>query len=428
MSQQPMNLRRGTEFVRRHKTVVGAIMGLGLIVGAAFGSINPPPLTSQALVVLPKNAPQMPTALVIAVSDPVLSGALPNISPAPSGIAALQNEVQATSASPNIVTITGKGSSAATAESISNAAANSYISYLASSQSPVGKLNARLLQPANSASGPSPFTHRLVYGIVGLLGGLLAGIIAALVLGRTDRRLRGRDEIANSIGIPILASLPVNHPSNPQDWSKLLDSYKPDVVHEWRLRKTLQHLNVAGVDITGTRESGDSSVAVVSLTSDHRALALGPQFAVYAASLGIPTMLVVGPGQDPNSVAALRAACAGWRGNGKLRTAVLDGEDDSLPAGAVFTVLVATVDGKGTPLLGLVNTTATLVGVSSGGGTAEQLARVAMWAANDRRDVSGLLLADPDASDHTTGRIPQLPRSAMRMPTRLTGTTTEARR
>jgi hypothetical protein len=428
MSQQPMNLRRGTEFVRRHKTMVGVIMGLGLLGGAAFGSINPPPLTTQALVVLPNNAPAMPTELVIAVSDPVLNGALPNISPAQSGITALRHQVESTSASPNIVTITGKGGSAPTAESIANAVANSYVSYLASSQSPVGRVNAHLLQSANSASGPSPLTHRLVYGIIGLLSGLIAGIIAALVLGRTDRRLRGRDEIANSIGIPVLASLPVSHPANPQDWSKLLDTYEPGVVHAWRLRKTLQHLNVTGLDITGTRESGDSSVAVVSLTSDQHALALGPQLAVFAASLGIPTMLAIAPGQNPNSVAALRAACAGWRRHGNLRTAVIDSEDDPLPGDAVFTVLVATVDGKGARPPGLVNTTATLVGVSSGGTTAEQLARVAMWAAGDGRDVSALLVADPDASDHTTGRIPQLPRSAERMPTRLTGTTTEARR
>ena len=55
---------------------------------------------------------------------------------------------------------------------------------------------------------------------------------------------------------------------------------------------------------------GGSSLAVLSLSSDPKALALGPQLAVFAASLGIPTALVVGPQQDPNATATLRAACA----------------------------------------------------------------------------------------------------------------------
>ena len=41
-----------------------------------------------------------------------------------------------------------------------------------------------------------------------------------------------------------------------------------------------------------------SSVAVLSLSSDPGAFALGPQLAVFAASLGIPTALVIGPQQD----------------------------------------------------------------------------------------------------------------------------------
>ena len=53
MSQQPMNLRRAFELIRRNKAVVGGAIGLGLIVGAAIGSIDPPSLTSSALVILP---------------------------------------------------------------------------------------------------------------------------------------------------------------------------------------------------------------------------------------------------------------------------------------------------------------------------------------------------------------------------------------
>ena len=51
-----------------------------------------------------------------------------------------------------------------------------------------------------------------------------------------------------------------------------------------------------------------------------------------------------------------------------------------------------------------------------------------MSATGKGREVTGLLVADPDQSDRTTGRIPQLPRPAFRMPTRLTGMTTEVTR
>ena len=59
-------------------------------------------------------------------------------------------------------------------------------------------------------------------------------------------------------------------------------------------------------------------------------------------------------------------------------------------------------------------TTATVLGVSAGAATAEQLARVAASAAADGRDIAGILVADPDPADHTTGRLPQLARPAHR--------------
>jgi hypothetical protein len=72
--------------------------------------------------------------------------------------------------------------------------------------------------------------------------------------------------------------------------------------------------------------------------------------------------------------------------------------------------------------------TATLLGVSAGGASAAQLARMAMSAAAEGREVVGLLVADPDPSDRTTGRVPQLLRSLPRLSTRHHGMTTEALR
>jgi hypothetical protein len=359
----------------------------------------------------------------------VLSSARPNIDPAPAGIVTLRQEVSATSSSQNIISINAKGGAAATAESTANAVANSFVGFLHSSQSPIGQVNAHVLQPATTASGPNPLVHRLVYALVGAIVGLIVGMIAAIARGRGDRRLRTRDDIANAIGVPVLASLPVGHPTSAQDWAKLLDSYQPGAVHGWRLRKTLQHLNVAGVNLTGDREGEAPVVAMVTLAKDPGALALGPQLAAFAASLGIPTALVIGPSQDPHATVALKTACAGWQGSrGSLQVAVLDDDDTDMPHDVALTVLVTVVDGTNPQWGGKPPATATLIGVSAGGATAEQLAATAMKVTGRGREVVGLLVADPDQSDRTTGRIPQLPRPVPRMPTRLTGISTEVSR
>src|SRR5262249_62254068 len=68
-------------------------------------------------------------------------------------------------------------------------------------------------------------------------------------------------------------------------------------------------------------------------------------------------------------------------------------------------------------------------GVAAGPGPAGQRARVAASAAADGREIAGILVADPDPADHTTGRIPQVTRPAQpKMPTRVTGMPTHTKR
>jgi capsular polysaccharide biosynthesis protein len=429
MSQKPMSLRRAVELIGRNKAVVGGAVGLGLIIGAALGSINPPQQSSTAVVVLPNTRIPVNTMVVIATSDPVLTSARPNISPEPSGLTTLRKEVTASSASNNVVSVTVKSDNAAMAQSAANAVAQGFVGYLASAQSPIGQVNAHILEPATTASGPDPLVHRLVYALYGALAGLIIGLIAAFARGRADRRLRSRDDIANSIGVPVLASLPVSRPGSAQDCAALLDAYQPSPLHGWRLRKALQHLNVAGVNLTTDGEEDPPVVAVATLARDARALALGPQLAAFAASLGIPVALAIAPSADTELTVPLRTACAGWQGTrASLKTVVLEGEKPDMPTGVALTVLVSVVDDTearpGEPL----PVTTTLIGVTPGAATAEQLAAGALAATGEGHEVAGLIIADPDQSDRTTGRIPQLPRPATRMPTRLTGTTTEVNR
>ena len=112
MSEQALDLRRSMQIVRRHKIVVGIATVLGLGAGVAFVMLSPPTLTSSALVELPTSAAKyITTQVVIAGSDPVLTGAARQLDP-PTSLQALQSSVRAKSLSPTIISISAQGKSA----------------------------------------------------------------------------------------------------------------------------------------------------------------------------------------------------------------------------------------------------------------------------------------------------------------------------
>lgn len=445
MSQQALDLRRSTQILRRRKVLVLILVTLGILGGGSYAVLTPPLLGSTALIALPESPvnaaagtttsgtdPFTATQEVIATSYPVLADALPDVRPAMS-LTKLRHDVQAGSPAPGIISITASGKTAADAEATANAVADSYIAYVRSSKSPVGHVAAQPLESATSASGPAPIKRTVIFALLGALVGGLIGAIVALAIGRSDRRLRERDEIANSIGVPVLASFPVAHPGDAAGWMKLLEDYKPAAVHAFRLQQALQQLGTASAGAGNGSGRGRPSVTVLSVSSDPGAFALGPQLAVFAASQGIPTTLVVGALQDVKAAATLRTACAvppstSSRRPAELRVTVADGAAD-VKADGTLTVVVAVVDGQHPEVPDMARTAATVLGVSAGAATAEQLARVAMSAALVGRDIAGILVADPEPTDRTTGRIPQLPRSShRRLPTRLMGMMTEIKR
>jgi capsular polysaccharide biosynthesis protein len=449
MSQQVLDLRRSVQIVRRHKILLGVIMALGIAAGCAYSVLKPPMLTSTALVVLPESqntaaaggtaagaGPDGYTATqeVIASSTEVLSAALPNARPAMS-LQQLRGDVQIASVTPYVLSISAKGKVAADAEATANAVAKSYVALVNGASSPVGRVSASLLEPATSAAGKGPLEALIVSGLLGALGGAAIGVITSLAVSRNDKRLRVRDEIANAIGIPVLASLPVAHPSDAGGWTRLLQEYKPGAVHAWRLRMALQRLRRSDDFIDNGRDHRSGSLLVLSLSSDPGALALGPQLAVFAASLGIPTALVVGPQQDANAAATLRTACgvappASVQQSSHLRVAAYDDGDFGGLPGASFSVVVATVDSQAPQMPDTMRTTATVLAVSAGAATADQLAKVAVSAAIDGREIVGILVADPEPDDNTTGQMPQLakPVRRRRQSARVNGLTTETRR
>jgi capsular polysaccharide biosynthesis protein len=434
MSQQVLDLRRSIQIVRRHRMLVGIVVALGLLVGGGYAALNPPTLTSTALVVLPKSVPSMATQVVIADSDAVLTGALSKLGPGLS-LQKLRSEIQVRSLTSYILAISAKSRNAAEAKEAANAVATSYTAYVGAARSPVGHVPAQVLEPAKTATRSAPLKGLLATGLLGALAGALIGIIVSLAISRNDRRLRERDEIANSIGVPVLASFPVGRPSDPAGWTRLIEDYKPGAVPAWQMRTALRQLGMIGHTLGDGENGGRSSLAVLSLSTDRGALALGPQMAAFAASLGIPTALVVGPQQDTAVTASLRTACAApppdsSKRPGQLRLTVVDGDFFGGVPEAALVVVVVVVDAR-TPQIPdtLMRTTATVLGVSAGAATAEQLARAAVSASADGREIAGILVADPEPTDRTTGRIPQLMRSARRRrPTRLRGLVTEIRR
>ncbi len=446
MSQQGLSLRRTLQIVRRHRILVAVAAILGILAGGAYAKLYPPMMTSTALVVLPQPAqsaqqaanggtgidPVTATQEVIAASSRVLSDALPNVRP-PVSLIELRKEVQIGSLTSYVISISASAVNAADAEATANAVANSYISYIGSAESPGGRVTAQLLEPATTAVGLRSVEVLVIDALIGAISGTVIGAIIALAISRGDRRLRERDEIAKSIGVPVLASFPVAHPSDAAGWTRLLETYKPDAKHALQLRTVLHHLGTARVSAANGYQRESSSVTILSLSSDSGALALGPQLAAFAASQGIPTVLVIGPQQDPDTTATLRTACAASRSvsskwPAQLQVTVSDDHIDQLPD-ASFAVVVTVVDSRSPRMPDTTQAPATLLGVSVGAATAEQLARAVVSADAHGHDISGILVADPEPADHTTGRIPQLSGPLQhRRPTRLKGMITELRR
>lgn len=421
MDGQALDLKRSAQIVWRLKWLVAASLVLGFLGGAVYTVLTPPIYQSRATVALPLSADLNKQAALV-TSEPVLASALGGVDRGLS-LSTLRNRIYVLKSVAGVITVQAKGNTPAQAIGTANVVARSYIAYVSSGgNGATSPVPAQMFLPATSASGTT-LPWRLFYAAgTGMLAGALLGVIVALAIGRGQRWLRVRDEIADSIGVPVMASVRVGHPAKPAGWTKLLDTYEPEAADAWRLRKVLRELGHAD-----SAPGDGSSVAVLSLASDGKALALGPQLAAFAAKQGMAATLVLHSRHDAKVTAALRAACAaaGTRGPGRPDLAVINPDTDALPVGGLV-VVVAVVDGRAPRVAATMRATATVLGVTSGAVTAQQLTRVAASAAGDGRDITGILVADPDPDDPTTGRLPQLARlGQLRMPIRTTTAVTE---
>jgi hypothetical protein len=419
MSGQALDLVRSAQIVWRLRGLVAAFVALGFLGGAVYTAVSPAVYQADAFVAIsPSVSIAKQEALVNSplVLAPALNGVDRGVP-----LTTLRSRVFALTADVGLMMVVAEASTASQAISTANVVARSYVAVTAAANAPASGsvVPVQLFRLATGASGTS-LRWRLFYAAgTGVLVGALLGLSLAVAIGRGNRWLRHRDDFADSIGVPVMASVRVSHPARRAGWTKLLGGYEPKTADAWRLRNVLRELDPAG---------DGSLVAVLSLAQDRKALALGPQLAAFAAKQGIPVTLVLDSRQGGKVTKALRAACAagaGPAGPGRPAVAVINPDDAGLPAGGLV-IVVAVVDGTAPRVAATIRATTTILGATSGAVTARQLTRVAASAAGDGRDITGILVADPDPDDPTTGRLPQLARLGSRpMPIRMTTAVTE---
>ena len=288
--------------------------------------------------------------------------------------------------------------------------------------SPVGSSasGTSVIQPATAATGPSTLQRLLISTP---LGALICTILAAAILlatTRRDPRVRLRDEIADAVGSPVLAAVRSRPQRSVAGWSTLLATHEATPVESWAFRQVLRGL------VPGDRKEEPrvgkvdhpQSLTVVALSGDGSGVAIGPQLAAFAASLGIATRLVTAVGHD--RAPTLWAACAADRAV-PPRPGLFVGDapaDEAID----LTISLVVVDRRQPDLGDAPTTAATILSVAAATATEQELARVAVAVDDAGRRIHGVVVADPDRTDWTSGRQTMDERSRRpALPMRLTG-------
>jgi hypothetical protein len=314
--------------------------------------------------------------------------------------------------------------------------------YAGEAQGSASQVATTVIQPASPATGPG-LLQRLALGSgAGFLAAVLVAMVVFLIQHRRDPRLRARDNLADAVGSVVVADVSSCPQQTVAGWSTLLETRETGPVEEWAFRQALRAL-------TGRRPSGPvegrrgsqlehpRSLTVICLAGDERGLSIGPQLAAFTASRDIPTRLVVSGGGE--WAESLWAACAGARSADARPRLELVAESETAPrpesvpgrasaesqgegegaadegdrverAGQVEVpeagmAIVLTVVDPGGPDLGAVPWTAsTVLAVAAGTATKVELARLAAAVDSSGRQVDGVIVADPDPADRTTGR------------------------
>jgi capsular polysaccharide biosynthesis protein len=506
MSDQVSDLRSTVTTLRRRRRVLVAAAALGLLAGVGYVMVEPPPLTSTTLVLLPtpalaeSSSSDVETQVRIALSATILERAGQATTPALSP-RSVEKKVDVSAPTNQLLQIKATSTDGAEAQVLSQAVADSYVGYVSDTAREVtaaaladlnirkdalqeqirllqneiaatakrqqevnpnsveGKEEARLLaglrteqadlslqfekvqdkiatgspvgpsgsagtsviQRATVATGQSTTLRLLVWApFAAVLFTILAAVVLVVIALR-DSRVRLRDEIADAVGSPVLAAVRSRPQHSAAGWSTLLGTYEATPVESWAFRRVLRGLvptDRKGEARTPGRIDHPESLTVVSLSGDGRGLAIGPQLAAFASSLGLHTRLTTAPGQE--RAETLWAALAAEH-DGVVRTGLYVGDapdDEAIE----MTVTLVVVDRKHPNLGGTLTSVATLLSVAAGTATEQELARVAVAIDDAGRRIDGIVVADPDQTDRTSGLHTMDERSRrLALPTRLTG-------
>jgi hypothetical protein len=229
--------------------------------------------------------------------------------------------------------------------------------------------------------------------MLGALAGLVAGCVAAVALAGSDRRLRSRDAIAAAIGLSVISSMWAKRCKKVNDWRRLLEhSRTPSPVEVWNARRALYRLIEAAGDAVVV------DVRLLAFSGDDAATAAAAKIAGSAAALGMSSRLEIGS----------HPGLAGPRGR-EPGTAVVDLKADSATstelAGLAANVVLDAIDAAN-PQVGRSFGTTLLV-VSSGFATSADLARAALAASDAGSPITGVVVANPDPDDNSTGLLPE---------------------
>lgn len=224
-------------------------------------------------------------------------------------------------------------------------------------------------------------------GVIGLAAGLLVGILLVLMRSRRDRRLRLRDEIAGSIGAPVLGSLHAQACKNSEDWRKLIEHHTLSATETWTVHRALNALV--------NEHTGAPGLRVVAFADDGPALAAGAQLALSAAEVGIPTDLLP---SDHAALAPLRAASRLLGGSPDILALACE-VTDSVPGRLNLSLVPVERDQPQLPPSDCSN----LLAISSGAATAEDLARLGLAAADAHDGIAGIVVVNPEPNDPTSG-------------------------
>jgi capsular polysaccharide biosynthesis protein len=148
----------------------------GLLTGGVAAAFGPATVSSTAQVALPLTSLTQANSVAIAESNLIMVNALNS----GASLGTLRSDVQVTSPTSGILSVTARAGTAAQAEATANAVAESYLGYAGSAGSPAGHTPAIILRSATSASGGAGLMRLLVGAMLGLVSGAAIGVIAAL--------------------------------------------------------------------------------------------------------------------------------------------------------------------------------------------------------------------------------------------------------